>query len=392
MQSRRNFRRTNGIRILLLLPLFVLIAEANAQGPLPGDAAARLEQIRGQLAPYQHPPAKFAGDFGKYKSPLVFDDGRPVKTAEDWRLRRAEILKTWHSLMGPWPPLVEKPTIEYLEKESHDKYTQQRIRVQVAPDRTSDDAYLLVPEGRGPFPAVIVVFYDGLSGLGGGRGAGKPYDFARQLVRHGFVALSFGSDPNTYYPNKEHARLQPLSYNAYMAANLYNALAELPAVDPKRVGITGLSYGGKWAMFASCLDERFAAAVWFDPDVVFDEKRSFANYWEPWYLGYQPDKERKKGMLSADSPRTGAYKKLVESGHDLHELHALMAPRPFLLSGGSEDKLDRWRALNHSVAVNKLLGYDDRVAMTSRETHAPTDGDNEIMAAFFEYFLKYGGK
>ncbi len=153
MQSSRNsrFLRTNRIQIVLLLPLLAFSAELNAQSPSPGDVATRLKQLRGQLAPFFHPPAEFAGDFGKYKSPLVFDDGRPVKTAEDWRLRRAEILKTWHTLMGPWPPLVEKPTIEYLEKESHDKYTQQRIRVQVAPDRTSDDAYLLVPEGAGRF-------------------------------------------------------------------------------------------------------------------------------------------------------------------------------------------------------------------------------------------------
>ena len=212
------------------------------------------------------------------------------------------------------------------------------------------------------------------------------------MARRGFVALSFGSDPNTYYPNKQHAQLQPLSYDAFMAANLYNALATLPAVDPRRVGITGFSYGGKWAMFASCLDERFASAVWIDPDVVFDETRSFANYWEPWYLGYQPDKERKPGLVTAQSPRTGAYKQLVEAGHDLVELHALMAPRPFLLSGGSEDGLARWRALNHTVAVNKLLGYENRVAMTTRPTHAPTARDNEIMAAFFEYFLRYGGK
>ena len=140
------------------------------------------------------------------------------------------------------------------------------------------------------------------------------------------------------------------------------------------MGITGLSYGGKWAMFASCLNERFACAVWFDPDVMFDEKRSFANYWEPWYLGYQVDKERKPGMLSAKSPRIGAYKQLVEQATTCTNCTALMAPRPFLLSGGSEDKLDRWRALNHSVAVNKLLGYENRVAMTSRETHASNRG------------------
>ena len=190
------------------------------------ENAAELEKLRKQLRTHFHPPAEFAGDFGHFKSPLRFDDGRPVKTADDWRLRRAEILKTWHKLMGPWPPLVAKPTIEYLASESHENYTQQRIRVQVAPDRTSDDAYLLVPKGHGPFPAVIVVFYDGLSGLGGGRGAGKHYDFARQLANRGFVALSFGSDPNTYYPNKKAAQLQPLSYDAYMAANLYNALAD----------------------------------------------------------------------------------------------------------------------------------------------------------------------
>jgi hypothetical protein len=35
--------------------------------------------------------------------------------------------------------------------------------------------------------------------------------------------------------------------------------------------------------------------------------------------------------------RTGAYQTLVEGGHDLVELHALMAPRPFLVSGGTAD-------------------------------------------------------
>ena len=47
---------------------------------------------------------------------------------------------------------------------------------------------------------------------------------------------------------------------------------------------------------------------------------------------------------------------MIEDGRDLHELHALMAPRPFLVSGGSEDPPERWKALNHAVAVNKLLG------------------------------------
>jgi hypothetical protein len=79
---------------------------------------------------------------------------------------------------------------------------------------------------------------------------------------------------------------------------------------------------------------------------------------------------------------------MIETGRDLHELHALMAPRPFLVSGGAEDPPKRWQALNHAVAVNKLLGCTNRVAMTNRPTHDPTPESNEQLCAFFEHFLR----
>jgi hypothetical protein len=56
-------------------------------------------------------------------------------------------------------------------------------------------------------------------------------------AERGFVTLSLGSDPATFYPDKDSTRLQPLSFHAYEAANCYNLLANLPQVDPKRVGI-----------------------------------------------------------------------------------------------------------------------------------------------------------
>ena len=111
----------------------------------------------------------------------------------------------------------------------------------------------------------------------------------------------------------------------------------MPEVDPERIGIIGLSYGGKWSMFASCLYDKFACAVWSDPGIVFNEKNSNVNYWEPWYLGYDPNEQRKPGVPSDDNPRTGLYKELVDAGDDLVDLHALMAPRPVLVSGGTED-------------------------------------------------------
>jgi hypothetical protein len=97
--------------------------------------------------------------------------------------------------------------------------------------------------------------------------------------------------------------------------------------------------------------------------------------------------QRQRGVLTEASPRTGPYKQMVETGHDLHELHALMAPRPFLVSGGAEDSPKRWQALNHTVEVNRLLGYPDRVAMTNRPTHDPTAESNAQIYDFFEYFL-----
>jgi Prolyl oligopeptidase family len=349
---------------------------------------AFVQQPAGELpAPIAHafqPPPRFQGDLGPYKSPLIFDDGRAVRDAVAWQARRKEILASWHGFMGAWPPLIDRPRVEVMATERRENFEQRRVKVEIAPGRTTE-GYLLVPDGRGPFPAVLVVFYEPETGIGRGK---ERRDFAYQLARRGFVALSIGLDPYGLDPAASEFKVQPLSYLAYVSANIYNALAIQPQVDPRRIGVMGHSYGGKWAMFAACLDERFACGVWSDPGVVFDESRPNVNYWEPWYLGREPGLARKRGAITAESPRTGAYKRLVESCHDLHELHALMAPRPFLVSGGSEDTPDRWRALNHAVAVNKLLGYEGRVAMTNRAGHEPTAESNEQIYLFLEHVLK----
>ena len=79
---------------------------------------------------------------------------------------------------------------------------------------------------------------------------------------------------------------------------------------------------------------------------------------------------------------------MMEEKTDLHELHALIAPRPFFVSGGSEDGPARWKALNHSVAVNRVLGVEHRVGMHNRPEHKITPEASDRVADFFEYFLK----
>jgi hypothetical protein len=106
-------------------------------------------------------------------------------------------------------------------------------------------------------------------------------------------------------------------------------------------------------------------------------------------LGFKLGKEpRERGIPNEKNPRTGPYKAMMAENRDLHELHALMAPRPFLVSGGSEDPPERWKALNHSIAVNKLLGFSNRVAMTNRRDRSPNAESNEQMYSIFEEHLK----
>jgi dienelactone hydrolase len=361
-------------------------------------SAASKEELQKQLDPFYQPPAEFATDFGPYSSPLKFADGTVVKTPEDWAKRRTEIRELWMKRLGPWPKLLEKPEVKKLETVERDGYTEHHVHVQVSSDGKTADGYLLVPKGEGPFPAALVPFYEPITSIGRGQKGKGTHDYGLQLMKRGFVTLSIGT-PGSFEKigsdtrellteaGKE-LRRQPLGLLAYVSANCHTALANMPEVDKDRIGIIGLSYGGKWSMFSSCLHDKFACAVWSDPGIVFNEKNSNVNYWEPWYLGYDPKTQRKPGVPSDANPRTGLYKELVDAGDDLVDLHALMAPRPVMVSGGTEDPPQNWRALNHLVAVNKLLGKEKRVAMTKREGHIPTPEALELELAFLEYWLK----
>lgn len=352
------------------------------------------------ISPHFQPPQKYVGDFGPYRSPLVFDDGTKVDSPADWPRRCTEIEAQWRKIIGPLPARIAKPKVTMLERRERDGFIEQHLHLEVGPDGRMVDGFLLLPPGRGPFPAVITPFYEPQSSIG----LGKPdalgsIDFSLQLVRRGFVALSIGTPGSLEKPGAnvrellvdvgDRLQAQPLGYLALVASNCLTALTQIPEVDAKRIGIVGHSYGGKWSMFASCLDDRFAAACWCDPGIVFNEANASINYWEPWYLGWIPGTQRKPGVPTADNSRTGPYAELfAHDSREMIELHALMAGRPVLVSGGSEDPEQNWRALNHLIAVNKLLGHENLVGMTTRPKHRPRPEDAAVIYAFFEQRLK----
>lgn len=367
------------------MPSFVQLRILGVALAVMAAPALADDQPPAAIAEFFQPTAEFKGDTGAYKDLLKFDDGRPVKNEAQWRERRQEIKDYWIGQIGAPPPLIERPKVKVMGEEQLDGHKRRKLEVEVSPDRITP-GYLLIPDGEGPFPAMLVVFYEPETAIGL---SDKPdRDFARQLVGHGIASLSIGFDPRVIDTNKSDIKIQPLSYLAYVASNALTAMMEFPEINAQRVGVMGHSYGGKWALFAASLDDRFACGVWSDPGIVFDESRRSINYQEPWYLGWEPNRTRKPGLVTKENPRTGPYKQLIADGRDLHELQALMAPRPFLVSGGAEDPPKHWRPLNRIVEVYDLLGAKNRVAMTNREEHSPNPESNKQIVQFLEYVLR----
>lgn len=397
-----------------LLPLTISLAFGIAVAHGQSEEPSLDERLRwSEMEEFFVAPEAYQNQLGEYRSPLLFDAvsqtnidptvsapveglsgaAKQVATPDDWALRRQEIRSYWHGVMGEWPDLLENPRMHILATETLDNFTRMTVEVEVARDRFVGPEYLLVPVGPGPFPAVLVTWYNSADSAGLTEHQRGTRDFGAQLAERGFVTLCLGATNGQDVRKPDHYHtLQPLSYLAYTAANACNLLANLPQVKPDRIGIIGHSYGGKWAMFASCLHDKFACAVWSDPGIVWNEQDPSANYWEPWYLGNDferaQDQQRAPGLVTTDNPRTGAYRRLVAEHHNLHELQALMAPRPFLVSGGEQDRPDHWIALNHTIAVNQLLGATARVAMTMRDGHSPTKESNRQAFQFLEHFLK----
>src|SRR5205823_4072882 len=177
------------LTVVLAVFFSVNVATVASQQPVTPEA------LWNKLEPFAHPPEEFAGKFGPYRSPLQFADGSIAKTPADWKRRREEILKTWHKRLGPWPALVERPVVKKLEKVECDGYTEYKVQVQASPDGKWVDGYLLIPKGPGPFPAVVVPFYEPLTSIGrGAKGKGVgTHDYGLQLVKRGFVTLSIGT-------------------------------------------------------------------------------------------------------------------------------------------------------------------------------------------------------
>jgi dienelactone hydrolase len=284
---------------------------------------AGLEPPRRNFSPWYQWMVRLSGTVRD--DPFDPDD---VAGFEAWRARCAARLD---GLLGPWPEPVPLEA-ETTETVAEPGYTRSRV-VFDAEAAMSVPAYLLVPEGRtAPGSAVVAVHGHGpgKSQVCGLDRSGPPRgDYAVQLVQRGHVVLApdlrqFGErrdemDDEHYAcdTNLVHAVMAgmvPLTQNLFDLRRCLDLLAEHPLVDPDRLGVAGLSYGGTMSLFLAATDPRVRAAV-------------VSGYFSSWA-------EAHKFPLNMCGSQVlpGMLGRLEHV-----DLGALIAPRGLLVESGTED-------------------------------------------------------
>jgi dienelactone hydrolase len=210
------------------------------------------------------------------------------QTPEDCRRWQKEFAGKLRSLLGPYQPPKEWRVVVERTVKLADHRREELILI--APGHPPLPVYLLLPRDLSkPRPGIVAVHGHGALGYDAVVGREltpgieaevkqSNYDYARQLVRRGYVVAApcltpFGrrlGERDSYRGQDPCAvtfiRLQLLG-KVLMAENLRDVLWSLEflarhkGVHAGRVGCVGLSYGGRMTMLAAALEPRIKAAV-----------------------------------------------------------------------------------------------------------------------------------
>jgi len=339
------------------------------------------------LAEIQRPPGKLPENAPKLTDVLRDEAGRVIATKEAWEVRRETLRQWWLDFLGPMPAERKAPPkLEVVAEDMIEGVLRQLVRYEVEPG-ISTEAYLLRPASPSPPPPLppgarggrgVAVFHStvdhSIRQPAGVEGAAEKA-FGLKLARKGCVAFcprNYLWPENGRIAAQEEAQkfLERQPKSKGMAKMLYDALvavdilANLPGVDPQRIGAVGHSLGAKETLYLAAFDERVKATVSSEGGIG----TKFSNWNAPWYLG-----------PAIDEP---AFT------HEHHELLALAAPRPFLLVGGESADGDRgWPFIAAAQPVYELYGQPARIGQFNhRQGHAvPQEAERRIE----EWLLTY---
>ena len=305
-----------------------------------------------------------------------------IKDFAEWKsVARAKVLEC---MMTP-PKKAEGFDYQIIGEEKRDGYTARKILFNVnAYSRIS--AYLLIPEGKGPFPAMNMLHDHGGHLYIGKEKMIRPFDVDTAVVndadrwaeklydgqyagdyfaRNGYVVFSAdapmwgergreeGVDRSKYDIICGNMMMLGRDLSAFMTYDDITGtdfLASLPEVDKSRIGCMGCSMGAYRAWMLAALSDKIAAAASICWMTVTDVQMSVK------------DKKREYGGFANCIP---ALRQWLDYPH----IASLACPKPMLFINGTRDHLfpvdgtqsafstmhDVWRSQNVDSALETEL-------------------------------------
>ena len=295
--------------------------------------------------------------------PLAWNPASDAGFPEWRRQARAKVLEC---LLTPPPRTDFAPVV--VAREDRGSYEAQRLVFNVSAD-CRVPAYLLVPKGAGPFPAVIALHDHGAFFLIGKEKMIRPFDARPEIVEAArtWVGKSYGgrfvgdalaergyvvfSMDALYWGDRgrregvDHAQQQALASNLMLMGTTWlgtitwddvrsaEFVASLPHVDPQRIGAIGLSMGCHRTWMLHALSDRITAAAGVCWMCTTDALMT-------------PGNNQTKGQ-SAYSMLAPNLRNFI----DYSDVAAIACPKPLLLfDGGEKDTLFPVRGVDAAYA------------------------------------------
>lgn len=302
---------------------------------------------------------EFYKDFPVYADKLLAQLTYPlawgnsdIKDFSEWKdTARKKVLEC---MMTP-PPAPKSYDMTVIGEERRDGYTARKIEFNLS-DFYRVRAYVLVPDGKGPFPAVNLLHDHGAHLYIGKEKMIRPFDddslviadadkwvadlyegqfLGDYLARHGYVVFSTdapmwgergrkeGVDRNKYDIIAGNMMMYGRDLSAFMTYDdiaSTDFLATLPEVDPSRIACAGCSMGAYRAWMLAALSDKIAASAAVCWMVTTDVQMT-------WKYG-----RKENGGFANCIPALRQYL-------DYPHIASLACPKPALFINGMQDKL-----------------------------------------------------
>ncbi len=302
---------------------------------------------------------EFYKDFPVYADKLLSQLTYPfawgnsdIKDFDEWK--KAARAKVLECMMTP-PPASESYDMTVIGEERRDGYTARKIEFNLS-DFYRVRAYVLVPDGKGPFPAVNLLHDHGAHLYIGKEKMIRPFAddslvikdacawadnlyegqfFGDYLARHGYVVFSAdapmwgergraeGVDRNKYDIIAGNMMMYGRNLSAFMTYDditSTNFLATFPCVDVSRIACAGCSMGAYRAWMLSALSDKVAACAAVCWMVTTDVQMT-------WKYG-----RKENGGFANCIPALRQYL-------DYPHIASIGCPKPTLFINGTQDKL-----------------------------------------------------